>query len=195
MARLVIAALTIVLVATRSIVADELVVRPQPAAGVYELGQPIEWQVEWKGGEPPAEVHYSILRGGLTEIAQGTLKLVDGRASLKTSLDKPGTLLVKFTTTSADGKKHKARGGAVVAPQEIHSSAPRPADFDAFWDAKLKEIAAVPLDAKLEQADSGRDGVEYWKITLDGYRGTKIHGQLAGQRRMKQTPRRSFRPC
>ncbi|MGD9636812.1 MAG: acetylxylan esterase, partial [Pirellulales bacterium] len=40
-------------------------------------------------------------------------------------------------------------------------------------------IREVPANAVLEPAESGRDGVEYWKITLDGYRGTKIRGQLA----------------
>ena len=74
-------------------------------------------------------------------------KLVDGRAELKASLDVPGTLLAHFAATSADGKEHKATGGAIVAPDEIEASAPRPEDFDAFWDAKIKEIAAVPFNA------------------------------------------------
>lgn len=160
-------------------VAQDLAIRPQPASGVLKIGQPVVWQIEWKGAESPAEVRYTIERGGRTEIDHGMLKLLDGRAELKASLDVPGTLLAIFSATSADGKKHVARGGAIVAPQEIESSAPRPADFDAFWEAKLKEIAAVPFNAQLEKAESGRDDVDYWKITLDGYRGTKIRGQLA----------------
>lgn len=72
-----------------------------------------------------------------------------------------------------------SNGGVIVAPDQIQASAPRPDDFDAFWDAKIEEIKRVPLNAQLEPADSGREGVEYWKVTLDGYGGTKIRGQLA----------------
>jgi cephalosporin-C deacetylase-like acetyl esterase len=178
-ARSLVALLGIALVSTRLMVAAELVVRPQPEDGVLTIGQPIVWQVDWKGAEPPDEVRYTLERGGRTEIDHGTLKLVDGRAELTASLDGPGTLLAIFSAASADGKQHTARGGAIIAPQEIQPSAPRPADFDTFWDAKLKEIAAVPFNAQLETADSGRDDVDYWKITLDGYRGTMIRGQLA----------------
>ncbi len=159
--------------------AQELVVRPQPSAAVLEIGQPVVWQVEWKGAESPVEIGYTIERGGRTEINHGSLTLVDSHAELQASLDTPGTLLAIFSATSADGKKHIGRGGAIVASQAIQPSAPRPADFDAFWDAKLGEIAAVPFNAQLEKAESGCPDVDYWKITLDGYRGTKIRGQLA----------------
>ncbi len=177
--RLLAPVLAITLVASGSTIAEDLNVRSELADGVLKIGQPIAWQVEWKGAEPPKEVQYTIKRGGRTEISHGALKLVDGLAELKASLATPGTLLALFTATSADGKEHTVRGGAIVAPEEIQPSAARPADFDEFWDAKLKEIAAVPFNAQLEKVDSGRAGVDYWKIVLDGYRGTKIRGQLA----------------
>ena len=177
--RWLVAILWITFVTPRLLAADELVVRPQPADGVLKISQPVVWQVEWKGAEPPSEVRYTLELGGRTEIDHDTFKLVEGRAEVEVSLIKPGALLATFAATSADGKEHTARGGAIVAPQEIQPSAARPADFDAFWDAKRKEIAAVPFHVQLEKADSGRDDVDYWKITLDGYRGTKIRGQLA----------------
>jgi cephalosporin-C deacetylase-like acetyl esterase len=177
--RLLVAVFWLILLSALPTAAADLVVRPQPASGVLEIGQPVVWHVEWKVAEPPAEIRYTLERGGWTEINHGSLELVDGHAELKASLDTPGTLLAIFSATSADGKKHTARGGAIVAPQEIKPSAPRPADFDAFWDAKLKEIATVPFNAAIEKTESGRDDVDYWKITLDGYRGTKIRGQLA----------------
>jgi cephalosporin-C deacetylase-like acetyl esterase len=169
----------LVLIAATAALADELVVRPKPASGVLEVAQPIVWRIEWRGDDPPQEVRYTLERGGRTEIKHGTLPLVDGRAKLKASLDNPGTLLAHFAANSADGKEHNALGGAIVAPGKIDPSAPRPDDFDAFWDAKIKEIKSVPLNAQLEPAESGRDDVDYWKITLDGYRDRKIQGQLA----------------
>ena len=70
-------------------------------------------------------------------------------------------------------------GGAVAAPGEIRAAADPPADFDAFWAAKLAELAAVPANPQLEPAASGKEGVDYWKVTLDNIRGTHIRGQLA----------------
>src|SRR5262249_40542633 len=87
--------------------------------------------------------------------------------------------LAEIKVKTADGKEHKAAGGALVAPDKIAPSAPRPDDFDEFWAAKIKELDAVPANPQLEQADGGKPGVDYWKITLDNVGGTKIHGQLA----------------
>ena len=39
--------------------------------------------------------------------------------------------------------------GAAVAPTKIGLSTPRPADFDAFWDAKLAAQAKVPINPVL----------------------------------------------
>jgi cephalosporin-C deacetylase-like acetyl esterase len=186
--RLLATFLAVLLVAIGSTIAAELIVRPEPADGVLAIGQPVVWHVEWTGAEPLAEVHYAIKRGGRTEISHGELKLVEGRTELTASLDKPGTLLAIFSATSTEGEKIVARGGAIVAPDEIQTSAPRPTDFDAFWDAKLKEITAVPFHAQLETGDSGRAGVDYWKITLYGYHGTKIRGQLAKPAESKLKP-------
>ena len=161
--------------------------RTEPASGVVNVSEPVVWQVEWKGDDWPLEVQYLLERGRQVEVASGTLSLVDGRAEMKSSLDKPGTLLAHFAAKSAAGKEEKALGGAIVAPAKVEASAPRPDDFDAFWDAKIAEIQAVPANAVLEPGESGRDGVEYWKITLDGYGGTKIRGQLARPRVAKET--------
>ena len=54
-----------------------------------------------------------------------------------------------------------------------------PEDFAAFWKSKLDELAKVPPNPKLQQADGGKAGVEYAKITLDNIRGAHINGQLA----------------
>ena len=40
------------------------------------------------------------------------------------------------------------QGGAGVQP-ELIPMADEPADYDAFWDACLKELAAVPMDAQM----------------------------------------------
>ena len=146
---------------------------------MYEVGEPIRWQVECTGAAAPAEVDYTIQRGQLTTLREGKLRLADGAAVLATKLDEPGTLLVEVSFVDSQGHDRKAKSGAVVAPLEIKPSAPPPVDFRAFWDAKLKQLAEVPVSARLVREDSGRAGVDYWQITMDNSDGRRIHGQLA----------------
>ena len=51
-------------------------------SGVYEPGQDVTWTVTIADGSAPAsgKFDYKVLKGGLTEMAAGTLDLVDGKA-------------------------------------------------------------------------------------------------------------------
>src|SRR4029077_1224493 len=102
--------------------------------GVYQVGQPVHWQAQWKSpNTAPASVDFAIKRGGLTETTKGTQPLVNGEAQIDAKLDQPGTLLAEVKANGADGKSIRSLGGAVAAPQEIKPSAPCPDDFDSFW--------------------------------------------------------------
>jgi cephalosporin-C deacetylase-like acetyl esterase len=68
--------------------------------------------------------------------------------------------------------------GAAVAPTQISLSAPRPADFDAFWDGKLALQAKVPIDPALTPVDTNVPGVEMSMFALDAL-GSKAHGYVA----------------
>jgi len=68
--------------------------------------------------------------------------------------------------------------GAAVAPSEIPLSAPRPADFDAFWDGKLALQAKIPIDAMLTSVPTDVPGVELSIFALDAL-GSKAHGYVA----------------
>src|SRR5207249_6663951 len=100
----------------------------------------------------------------------------DNLASVQSNFESPGTLLLNVEDQTG---KVKGFGGAVASPEKISSAAPPPDDFDDFWRAKLAESHAIPLNAKLEQAESKRAGVSYWKIALDNIRAAHSHGQLA----------------
>ena len=72
----------------------------------------------------------------------------------------------------------------LFAPDQITPSAPAPADFDAFWAAKIKELDAVPINPQVEKVDISKGEVhrvasDYYTVTLDNIRGTHVRGQLA----------------
>ena len=164
-----------------SSVAGAFDVRPDRVTGVYRVGETITWTVTWAddaGLPAPEDATYIFKSGGLTEIATGALLLSEGRASLESTIEEPNALLLEVAW-SEDGEPRRAFGGAVASPHQIQPAAPAPDDFDAFWAAKIAELATVPANPRLSVGDSERPGVDYWQIKLDNIRETQIHGQLA----------------
>lgn len=68
--------------------------------------------------------------------------------------------------------------GAAVAPWAFKPSAQRPADFDAFWAAKLKALKQVPIHPVLTPVASHQPGVTLSEVQLDSL-GSHVHGYLA----------------
>ena len=167
--------------------AQELRVAPDNASGVYRRGDLIGWKIEAKGSEV-READYVLKSGGMTEVAKGKLPLEDGKGHLEGNLDKAGWLLAEVTIASTNDKPIKVLGGALVTPQEIQPSSPRPPDFDAFWEAKLKDLAAVPANPVLELTNIGKTNLDYYKITLDNIKGSHIRGQLARPKKGEKLP-------
>ena len=159
----------------------------QPAAdGVYHAGDAITWTVKPHDFATPttSTVTYMVQRNGAAVVDKGTLDLASGSAVITAELDEPGTLLATITAqgpvdAAGKPKEIKALAGAVVEPTKIAASAPKPADFDAFWTEKLALLATVPANPVLEPMKLDNAGIAYWRITLDNITGTHIRGQLA----------------
>lgn len=160
---------------------QEITVDATKAGGVYASGEKIVWHigVQGTGAADIHEVTYVLKKGGLTEMGRGQLTLRENGADLETKLDEPGAILAEFSASLPGKPAITATAGAIVDPEKIAPSSPRPDDFDAFWKSKIEELKAVPTNPVLEPDKSGTANVDYWKITLDNIRGTKIHGQLA----------------
>jgi cephalosporin-C deacetylase-like acetyl esterase len=77
--------------------------------------------------------------------------------------------------------------GAAVAPSRLGPSVPRPADFDAFWNAKLAAQAEVPIDAALTPVSTEVPGVELNIFELQAL-GSKVHGYVAKPAREGRFP-------
>ena len=166
---------------------QELLVAPDNAQGIYQPGQTVRWKVQVKGTDV-SEAAFVVKNGGMTELTKGKIALSDGQGQIEAQLDTPGWLLVDVSIKTAPDKKVSALGGALVSPEKIQPALPRPDDFDAFWEAKLKDLAAVAMHPKLDPADSGKANVDYFKITMDNIRGSRIRGQLARPKQGEKLP-------
>jgi cephalosporin-C deacetylase len=168
--------------------AQQVVVAPDNASGVYQVGDTVHWRIEWKGDTNLPTAHYKSLRGDLTADGQGDLIFSNNLAALDTRFDAPGTVLVEVDWKSDGGRAGLSLGGAVASPDRITTSAPRPDDFDAFWKVKLQELEKVAPHPTLESVDIGKTNIAYWKITMDNIRGSHIRGQIARPARGKKFP-------
>lgn len=167
-------------------------IKPGKATGVYALGETAVWTIDVpRGAEAPEPgLTYKIKADGQAVVAEGALDLTEGPVTVTASRADAGALLVQIfaagkTTPPVAGAAMKpvplAVGGAIYAPEKIRPAAPEPKDFDAFWKAKLGELAQVPMNPVLEKTPDAKatEGVDYYKVTLDNIRGTKVRGQLA----------------
>jgi cephalosporin-C deacetylase len=157
---------------------QELVVAPDNGTGFYDAGQAIRWNLELNGVDAP-EAAFVLKRGGVKEIGRGQAVFTNGTSRIEAKLDEPGWLLVEVNVRPVDRAPIQALGGALVSCEKIQPARTRPEDFDAFWGAKLDELAAVPMKPEVVPARAGRTNVDYFRITLDNIRGSHIRGQLA----------------
>jgi cephalosporin-C deacetylase-like acetyl esterase len=145
--------------------------------GIYAVGDRVGWTVTLPAGSnvPDGGYHCVIRRNNAETLSELTLDLSSGSATIETRLDAPGMVAVEIT----GAKEEKAiLLGAAVAPFDLEPSVPRPSDFDAFWDAKLAALAAVPMDAELTPADSGDPAVDLFAVRLASL-GSHVRGYLA----------------
>ncbi len=144
-----------------------------------QAGAKAGWLVRLNDSKPGVTLSYVIKTNGLTDLRRGDLKpSSDGTWRIEETLREPGWLLLEVEAKDGD-ESVKAQGGLAFSPGAIRPGADRPADFDAFWTSKIAELSKVPLNPAVEPADSGTEGVLYYKIQLDNIRGSKIYGQLA----------------
>jgi len=147
---------------------------PLKAGSVYETGERAGWRLELAPGAALGPVEYVLRRNHLDVLRQGKLDLAAGPATVEITLEEPAMVDLEVVLPG----RAPARFGAAIAPQRLKPPVARPADFDAFWDGKLKALAEVPVEARLTPQDSGRAGVALWVVELDSLH-SKVRGYLA----------------
>ncbi len=158
--------------------AQPVVLAPLHPTGLYAVGEKLGWELT-APGTGPTTVRYTLKKNGLTVLRQDTLDLSSGHATIETSLDEPGAVLLEITGDGGGRGGGRTLAGALVAPEKLQPSSPRPADFDAWWEAKIRELHAIPPKPQVTPGESGSATVDYALVQLDNINGTHVHGQLA----------------
>jgi len=182
--------------AAQSLPNVNLVFEPFKPTSIYRLGEPAGWTVHGLMGNAYTKYRYEILENNLTVLKSGILDLTSGEATLTVTLDHPAMIYARLSyigapepaTAPTAQELDKMTVGAAIAPDQIKPPAnARPADFDAFWHGKLKALARVPMNPKLEAVTSDVSGVDLSVLTLDSL-DSKVHGYLAAPKDGKKHP-------
>lgn len=157
-----------------------LTVATDRADALYRPGETVTFQIEATyDGRPlgAGEVEWTLTKDGVDPKRSGRVPLAGGKARITGTLDEPGFLQCRATLV-VDGAKVVALAGAGLSPLAIKPSAPAPADFEAFWAAQKKALAAVPANARLTPVKSGREGVDAFDLQADSI-GAPVSGYFA----------------
>ena len=160
--------------------AQPLTFTPFHESGIYGLGERAGWTVALAPGAAAAtgKYNYVIKTNNAAAIQSGTLDLSSGSAIIETRLAEPAMLYVDVSPAESGATVSAMHLGAAIAPTRLQPAAPRPADFYAFWDAKLKALAEIPIHPVLTRVETTQPGVELYTVKLDSA-GSHVQGYFA----------------
>ena len=177
--------------------AQQPIFTPDRPDGVYRVGERVGWTVTLpEGAKASGPYRYTIRRFGADSIGAGTMSLAKGRARIETSLTEPAMLVVEVTPpvgasdfgNASTGGRGRVRLGAAIEPRRLTAAEPKPADFDAFWAEKLRQLAQVPVNPVVTPGESDRIAIEWFGVRLNNVGGSHVYGQLARPAREGKFP-------
>ena len=147
----------------------------------YKTGETVTFTIALFLDNQPvtdALVNWTVSKDGAPPLMNGTVRLAGQTATVTGKLDEPGFLQCRVSFAGPDKVVRTALGGAAVDPLLIKPSLPAPADFDEFWVAQTKRLAAIPMNARLTPVQSPASGVDCFDVQADGD-GPPVSGYLA----------------
>jgi cephalosporin-C deacetylase len=170
---------------------------PYHSSGIYKVGEKVRWTVTLASATPdaPARFSWTARKNNMDTVKSGKLDLSARETTIEVDGTEPEMLYVEVNADppspapAAAGSKapnHFALGAA-VSPEKLAPSVPRPPDFDAFWESKLKLLSAIPINPVLIDLDSDTSGVELSQVKLDSL-GSHLQGYLAKPSREGKFP-------
>lgn len=143
------------------------VVTNRPEA-LYGAGEPVEFVITAiRDGKPleAGKAAYLLDNDGVGTLGKGEAEVVQGKAVVRGSLDKPGFLRCQVTLRG-EKKPLVAVAAAGIDVEKIPPSLPVPDDFDRFWTAQKQKLAAVPIKAEQTPVKSPVEGVECFDVQV-----------------------------
>ena len=169
-----------------------ITVTPDHQDWTYQPGEPVTFRIDVvRDGHQVAgaAVKYGIGPEMLPPVTEATATVGATPLTIAAgTMNDPGFLRL-VATTVIDGRTYRGVGTAGFAPERILPTQTNPPDFDAFWDAERKRLAALPLDARWTALpDYGTSLVECSQINLQNVGLTAGTSRLYGVLCMPRAP-------
>ena len=147
----------------------------------YSVGEKVTFTVSLvdKAPSAPTELEWKLTLDGAKVLKEGTLTLVDGKATVEGKLEQPGVLQLKVTPTKDLATLGIGIAGAAIDPYKIEPTATLPKDFKEFWDAQTAGLSRVPLAPMVTPVDQPNAGIELYEVSFANIDGRRSHGYLA----------------
>jgi cephalosporin-C deacetylase-like acetyl esterase len=127
-------------------------VAPDRPDWTYEVGEDATFSVlVSKYGAPllDVEISYELRPDKLEPLISGTVPSSQQPVPLPAvTLRTPGFIRC-WATVTVDGREYQGVATAGFSPEKIEPTIPYPKDFVEFWDQAKKELAELPLDARM----------------------------------------------
>jgi len=162
-------------------------VRPDRADWTYSIGQPVKFQINvLQNGHPVpgARVSYKIGPEMMPPTVEKTEVVPPEGLTVSAGTMKEAGFLRCIVTVEMDGKSYRGLATAGFSPETIKPTTDEPTDFDAFWEAGKKELAKLPVDARLTLLpDYSTPTVNVYHVSLqnvggDGRGVSRLYGIL-----------------
>jgi cephalosporin-C deacetylase len=125
-------------------------------------------------------IRYEIGLEKLEPTIKQTKTAADGKITIDGGTMKTPGFLRCVAYAVVDGAEYRGLATAGFSPLEIQPTVTNPQDFDSFWDAAKKELAAVPIDAKMTLLpERCTANVNVYHVNLQNNRaGVRVYGIL-----------------
>ena len=112
------------------------------------------------------------------DFPRGELELDGKPQTVSVTSATPGFLRCRVSFRPEEGKPLSAVAAAGFSPEKIERSLPVPDDFDRFWADQKKQLAEVPLEAKLTPVEQADAEIECFDVEVACLGGAPVSGYL-----------------
>jgi cephalosporin-C deacetylase len=158
----------------------------------YALGESAKFTVRaLRDGSPVpgTKIRYNIGFEKMPPLQTGDVAMNESSLSFDTGPINTAGFVSCEVEVELEGRTYKGRAAAGFSPEKILPAVQDPKDFDEFWQAGRKQLAALPIDARVLPApERSAPGVDCFTVSLQNVG----HGKQPSAPKSGPTPSRFY---